>query len=151
MELDFPALPPRPAEPPPGLLDALHCEALAVASSRFDFLVEVASEEVLENLRPDFVRLKSVQTRGVIVTCRGGAGRDFLSRFFCPAAGIDEDPVTGSAHCVLGPYWAARLGETALVGYQASRRGGTVRVRVEGDRVRLGGQAVTILRGELFA
>jgi len=151
IEMDFPALPARPADPPAGMLDALGCPApVAVAVSRHDFLVEVAGEDVLRSLEPDFAGLKRVATRGVIVTCRGTNGFDFLSRFFCPAVGIDEDPVTGSAHCVLGPHWAARLGETDLVGFQASKRGGTVRVGVAGDRVRLGGHAVTVLRGELL-
>jgi predicted PhzF superfamily epimerase YddE/YHI9 len=87
----------------------------------------------------------------VIVTARADDGtHDFVSRFFAPAAGVPEDPVTGSAHCGLGPFWASRLGKEELIGYQASERGGTVRVRVQGDRVHLGGQAVTVLRGELI-
>src|SRR5262249_17862393 len=101
-------------------------------------------------LQPDFVRLRHVPTRGVIVTCRAEhANHDFVSRFFAPAAGILEDPVTGSAHCALGPYWSARLGKTDLWGYQASRPGGLVRGRVRGARVRLGGQAVTVVQGTL--
>jgi predicted PhzF superfamily epimerase YddE/YHI9 len=91
-----------------------------------------------------------VPTRGVIVTSRSASPEsDFVSRFFAPAAGIPEDPVTGSAHCCLGPYWAERLGKDELVGYQASARGGIVRVRLAGDRVKLLGQAVTVIRGEL--
>ena len=151
IEMDFPALPPKPAEAPAGLLEALGCAAVDVAASRFDLLVEVESADVLRGLRPDFAKLKRIATRGVIVTSRGHNGYDFLSRYFCPAAGIDEDPVTGSAHCVLGPHWARRLGENNLVGYQASARGGTVRVSVEGERVRLAGRAVTVLRGTLVS
>ena len=94
---------------------------------------------------PDFAALGRVPVRGVVVTARGSDGEhDFVSRFFAPAAGVDEDPVTGSAHCCLAPYWAGKLGKREMAGYQASRRGGTVRVRVEGDRVVLGGSAVTV-------
>jgi len=150
IELDFPALPVTEEPPPAGLLEALGAEARFTGRSRFDRLVEVASEEALRALRPDFEALKRVDTRGVICTCRG-ARADFLSRFFCPAVGVNEDPVTGSAHCVLAPFWAERLGRTELEGYQASARGGTVRVRLAGDRVFLGGHAVTVLEGELIA
>ena len=102
-------------------------------------------------MNPDLTRLASVRTRGVIVTARGDQpGVDFISRFFAPASGVPEDPVTGSAHCALGPYWAAKLGKSTLIGYQASRRGGFVRVEVKNDRVLLGGKAVTVLRGELL-
>ena len=118
--------------------------------SRFDLLVEVDSPQTVRAIRPNFALLAAIEARGVIVTARADRPEfDFVSRFFGPRVGIDEDPVTGSAHCVLGPYWAERLGRTALVGYQASSRGGVVRVDVQGDRVLLGGQAVTVLRGEL--
>ena len=103
-------------------------------------------------LQPDFRRLRPLPMRGVIVTSRASSdGFDFVSRFFAPGAGVDEDPVTGSTHCCLAPYWAARLGKVDMVGYQASPRGGVVAVRTAGDRVILGGQAVTVLRGELVA
>jgi predicted PhzF superfamily epimerase YddE/YHI9 len=115
-----------------------------------DLIVEVAGEEIVRGTRPDMGQLATVPTRGVIVTSRSDAPEyDFVSRFFAPAAGIPEDPVTGSAHCCLAPYWAERLGKDELVGYQASPRGGIVRVRLAGDRVKLLGQAVTVLRGEL--
>lgn len=105
---------------------------------------------MVRSLRPDFRRLSDVTTRGVIVTAVADDSKsDFVSRFFAPRVGIDEDPVTGSAHCCLGPLWAGRLGRTDLMGYQASRRGGFVGVRVLGDRVELRGRAVTVLRGEL--
>ena len=147
-ELDFPALPCRATRPPPGLFEALGIEEGAVSRSRFDTIVEVKTESVLRSLEPDFAALAEVDARGVIVTARGD-GYDFVSRCFYPAAGIDEDPVTGSAHCALAPYWAERLGMDDMTGYQASRRGGAVRTRVRGDRVFLGGSAVTVVQGEL--
>ena len=135
---------------PPGLAEALGATPRYVGKSRFDYLVELESEDAVRQLRPDFSRLSAIPTRGFIATSRSAVnGSDFVSRFFAPAAGINEDPVTGSAHCCLGPYWGAKLGKTELVGYQASRRGGIVRARLDGDRVILGGQAVTVLRGEL--
>jgi PhzF family phenazine biosynthesis protein len=155
--LDFPATPPTPADAPPGLLEALglpSSAALAVGRSRFDWLVEVASEAEVRGLAPDIALLKQVECRGAIVTAKADSTNrsvDFVSRFFAPAAGVDEDPVTGSAHCCLAPFWAAKLGKTEMIGYQASRRGGTVRVEVAGDRVRLSGRAVTVVRGQLEA
>ena len=117
--------------------------------NRFDYLVEVGSEAAVRSLVPNLELLRGLPARGVIVTARSdNPDYDFVSRFFAPAVGIDEDPVTGSAHCCLGPYWSARFGKTELVGYQASRRSGVVRVQVAGGRVLLGGQAVTVLRAE---
>jgi predicted PhzF superfamily epimerase YddE/YHI9 len=103
----------------------------------------------VRNLQPDFAKLATLPSRGVIVTARAAAGTayDFVSRFFCPSVGINEDPVTGSAHCVLSPFWSKRLNRAQLTGHQASTRGGIVRVRLAGDRVHLGGQASTVLRG----
>jgi len=150
IELDFPAVVAQPAEPPAGLLESLGVRG-TVARNRMDYLVEVVDEAVVRRLAPDFTRLRRVETRGVIVTARAAPPYDFVSRFFAPAAGVDEDPVTGSAHCALGPWWAKRLGRTQLLAYQASARGGVVRVSVRGERVGLGGQAVTVLRGELTA
>jgi PhzF family phenazine biosynthesis protein len=147
--LDFPALPTDPTPPPDGLVDALGAVPVAVFSTRMDYLCELADEATVRRLDPDFGKLRAVKTRGVIVTARG-AEYDFVSRFFAPAFGVPEDPVTGSAHCALGPYWGTKLGTADLVGYQASRRGGVVRVGVRGDRVRLAGRAVTVLRGELL-
>jgi PhzF family phenazine biosynthesis protein len=152
IELDFPALPSRPCEAPPGLAEALGAELAWVGNYGLDYLCEVADEATLRGLRPDMQRLAGLKTRGVTVTSRpAGAEYDFVSRFFAPAAGVPEDPVTGSAHCALAPFWAARLGKTEMVGRQASRRGGEVRVRAAGDRVMLGGQAVTVVRGEIDA
>lgn len=149
IELDFPAEPARPVDPPPQLLEALGTTG-TVARNRMDYLVEVADEAIVRRLAPDLGRLRLIPTRGVVVTARAAAPYDFVSRFFGPAVGVDEDPVTGSAHCALGPWWAERLGRTALTGYQASSRGGVVRVEVRGTRVALLGQAVTVLRGDLL-
>jgi PhzF family phenazine biosynthesis protein len=150
IELDFPAKPVEPVEAPPDLLAALGAPARFVGRNRLDYLVELGEESAVRTLRPDLVRLASLPVRGVMVTSGADDPRyDFVSRFFAPGSGIAEDPVTGSAHCALGPYWTPRLGKEQLLGYQASARGGTVRVRVAGDRVRLGGQAVTVWRGEL--
>ena len=155
--LDFPTEPALPAPAPPGLLDALNVAPVWIGRNRMDYLVEVADANVLRSLRPDMGLLSQIPCRGIIVTARpdtlsadaSGSEYDFLSRFFAPAVGVDEDPVTGSAHCCLGPYWAERLNKTCLTGFQASRRGGIVQVQLEGERVKLGGQAVTMLRGEL--
>jgi PhzF family phenazine biosynthesis protein len=148
IELDFPATAPKTIDPPKGLLDALGIAKASVGKAKFDFLVFVDSEQILRSLAPDFRKLVELKTRGVIVTSRSDDARfDFVSRFFAPAAGVNEDPVTGSAHCCLGPFWAQRLGKNDLVGFQASARGGIVRVRVTSERVILGGRAVTIWRG----
>jgi PhzF family phenazine biosynthesis protein len=150
IELDFPATPDEPAEAPPGLAEILGAKVMNFRGSRFDHLVEVGSEDTVRGLRPDFTRLKALPVRGIMVTSRASTpGFDFVSRFFGPAVGIDEDPVTGSAHCCLGPYWSKRLGKTEMLAYQASARGGVVGVTVMGDRVRLRGKAVTVLVAEL--
>jgi PhzF family phenazine biosynthesis protein len=149
IQLDFPATPPVPATPPEGLLEALGVRHGEVWRSRFDYLLELGAEHDVRTLAPDFRRLAAVDTRGVIVTATAAAPYDYVSRFFAVAVGIDEDPVTGSAHCTLSPFWSERLGRDDLIGFQASRRGGVVRTRLRGDRVVLGGHAVTILRGEL--
>jgi len=152
IELDFPAKIATPVEPPPGMVAALGVRATSVSRNQFDYLVEVASEEEVRAAAPDFSSFRKVGARGVIVTARAStAGFDFVSRFFAPGSGIDEDPVTGSSHTALGPYWAERLGKREFTAYQASARGGTVRVRLNGDRVILGGQAVTVMRAELLA
>jgi PhzF family phenazine biosynthesis protein len=151
IELNFPAKPEEPAESIPGLAEALGTTPVYVGMSQFDCLVEVESEAVVRGIQPDFARLSAIPARGVIVTSRASTpGYDFVSRFFGPRVGVPEDPVTGSAHCVLSPFWSARLGRAELIGYQASARGGMVRTRLDGERVRLGGQAVTVLRGELL-
>jgi PhzF family phenazine biosynthesis protein len=152
IEMDFPATPPAPAAMPPGLAAALGVAPRAVARSRFDYLVELDSADAVRRLAPDIAALGRIAARGVIVTSRADSDDyDFVSRFFAPAAGVAEDPATGSTHCALAPWWAAKLGRTEMVGFQASPRGGVVRVRLAGDRVILGGQAVTVLRGTLAA
>ena len=150
IELDFPKQPEESTIPPAGLLSALGIDALYVGKNRSDYLIQVESEEVLKEINPDWGALGRVECRGVAVTCQSSSGEeDFVSRFFAPRSGVPEDPVTGSAHCCLGPFWGARLEKTELVAYQASTRGGVVKVSLVGDRVLLGGQAVTVLRGEL--
>jgi PhzF family phenazine biosynthesis protein len=151
--LDFPATPAQPAPRPKELERGLGESATIkyLGRTAFDYLVELESEDEVRSLAPDMGALAQLPVRGVIVTARSTNGsHDFVSRFFAPGAGIPEDPVTGSAHCGLGPFWSARLGKQELVGYQASARGGTVRVRLDGDRAHLGGQAITVLRGELL-
>jgi len=152
INLDFPAKPEERADPPAELLESLGVtNPVYVGRNAFDYIVEVESEEVVRALTPNHARLRHIPVRGVIVTSRPSNSEfDFVSRFFAPGSGVDEDPVTGSAHCCLGPYWASRLGKNELLAYQASARGGVVRVRVDGDRVMLGGRAVSILRGELL-
>jgi predicted PhzF superfamily epimerase YddE/YHI9 len=150
IELDFPLKPAEDCEAPPGLAEALGASPRYVGRNNLDYLVEVDSEAVLRGLAPDFRRLGAVPARGVIVTSRSADPRfDFVSRFFAPAAGIDEDPVTGSAHCCLGDFWRKRLGRSEFLAYQASARGGMVKVRVAKDRAFLGGTAVTVARGQL--
>jgi PhzF family phenazine biosynthesis protein len=150
IEMDFPTEPVTEALVPAELRKAIDVPFSYVGQSRFDYLIETDSETSLRAFSPDLALLKTLPIRGVMVTAPSRSPQyDFLSRFFAPGVGIDEDPVTGSAHCSLGPYWAARLNKQELVGYQCSRRGGVVRVRVDGDRVVLGGQAVTIKTGEL--
>ena len=152
IELDFPAKVVAPAPAPAELLPALGvARAVFVGKNVFDYLVEVDSEETLKALSPDHSTLRKVPVRGVIVTARSDSGEfDFVSRFFAPGAGVDEDPVSGSAHCALGPYWSERLGKSELTAFQASARGGVVRVKLAGDRVLLGGQAVTVMTADLL-
>jgi len=154
IELDFPATRPVAANLDAAQVDALR-EALGVAPqdirrSAFDLLVEVESDSALRAAQPDFRRLAELDCRGVIVTSSADDRRyDFVSRFFAPAVGVNEDPVTGSAHCCLGPYWGERLNKQQMTAFQASAHGGVVRVRVCDDRVFLGGYAVTVFKGAL--
>jgi PhzF family phenazine biosynthesis protein len=149
--LDFPAAPVEECTAPPGLLDALDVKCRFIGKTTSDmYLLEVNSPTSVRSLRPDFRELAEIPIHGAIVTARSDDPRfDFISRFFAPSAGIDEDPVTGAAHCCLAPYWGERLHKTVMVGFQASARGGIVHVRLNGDRVILGGQAVLVLNGEL--
>ena len=155
IELDFPALLERPFEGSTAVISkALGTNPRYAGAYGSDYLVEVESESVLRRLSPDMALIKTLPVRGIAVTCAPSAstkakGYDFVSRFFGPSVGVNEDPVTGSAHCFLGPFWGKRLGKEEVLGYQASARGGSMRVRMRGDRVLLGGKAVTVMRGEL--
>ncbi len=152
IELDFPATVPDAApESTAALAAAIGSSVPWAGRSRFDLLARLENAEAVRRATPDLVRVAALPCRGVIITAPGDDGvHDFISRFFGPQSGVDEDPVTGSAHCALAPYWAGILGRKSLTGYQASRRGGTVRVQLAGDRVLLRGHAVTVLRGELL-
>jgi PhzF family phenazine biosynthesis protein len=154
IELDFPSEPVSEPMLDPGELDklqsALGAPVKFAGKNRFDLLVELDSEETVRSLCPDFRRLEQYPVRGVIATSRSSSPEfELVSRFFAPRVGINEDPVCGSAHCCLGPYWAEKLGRTKLTAHQVSCRGGVVKIRVEGPRTVLIGHAVTVLRGEL--
>jgi len=150
VELDFPADPVAPADPDPGVVEALGISPRAVSRGRIGWVLELADERAVRAAQPDFARLAAYDIT-VLTAPSDDPAFDFVSRCFGPKFGIDEDPVTGSAHCALGAYWAERLGKTALRGYQASARGGVVRVRLDGDRTHLAGRAVTVARGQLAA
>jgi PhzF family phenazine biosynthesis protein len=150
IELDFPVTPAAAAVPPPGLLESLRTHAMSVARSEFDFLVEVTDEATLRGLKPDFAKLALLNTRGVIVTApSSNPAYDFVSRFFAPSVGIDEDPVTGSAHCCLVDYWQPKLGKDRFTAFQASARGGVLHLERQHDRVKLCGGAIIMASGQL--
>lgn len=149
IRLDMPSEPAHAVPEPEGLAQALGAHPVWTGRNRFDYLVELADEAEVAALRPDFGALAAFEVRGVIVTAEGKGEHDFVSRFFAPRHGVDEDPVTGSAHCCLGPYWAARLGRRELTGFQRSARGGLVRVSVGDERIALDGEAVIFISGEL--
>jgi len=154
VELDFPARPPLPKVPEwaEAVVGALGIKPTAIVLSAEDVLFEAADEEAVRSVQPDFATLRALPARGVIVTSRSASpDYDFVSRFFAPAVGIDEDPVTGSSHTVLVPYWAKKLGKSEFTAYQASARGGVLRLRLAGDRVKIAGRAVTVIKGELVA
>jgi PhzF family phenazine biosynthesis protein len=148
--LNFPSEEAETSTAPDELIRSLGVKPKYLGKNRFDYIVEVESEDVVKRMKPDYSLLAKVTTRGVIVTSISSSGEyDFVSRFFAPGVGINEDPVTGSAHCCLGPFWRKRLHKDEFTAYQASARGGVVKVRLGGDRVYLSGQAVTVLKGEL--
>jgi PhzF family phenazine biosynthesis protein len=150
IEMDFPATRVQAADAPDQLEEAIGAKFQFTGRSKFDYLVELEDESTLRALNPNHHLLRQLPVRGIIATARASsASYDFVSRFFAPGSGIDEDPVTGSAHCALAPYWAEKLNKHEMTGYQASARGGIVKVRPVNDRVFLSGQAVTVLRGEL--
>jgi PhzF family phenazine biosynthesis protein len=153
IELDFPQVQTEESSTPAGLLAALGVDRpLDVLKTGPDYLVEVGSESEVKKLKPDFIKLRTVDMRGVVVTAKGDdPDIDFVSRFFAPSAGIDEDPVTGSSHCALGPYWSSKMNKTVFKARQVSKRGGDIGVRLEGARVFLTGRAVTVWEGVLAA
>ncbi len=150
IELDFPAEPAQAVPAPPELADMLGAKPVWVGRNRLDYLVELTDAAQVRALTPDLSRFGPLGFRGIIVTAAGDEGYDLVSRGFFPNVGIPEDPVTGSAHCALAPYWAAKLGKTELSAYQASARGGELRLRLDGVRVKLRGQAVTTLEGRIW-
>ena len=151
IELDFPATPPTPITPSEELREVLGVPVIDAGLSKFYQMAVLESANAVRAMRPNFLKMKELPTLGVIVTALSGDPQfDFVSRFFAPAMGVDEDPVCGSAHCCLGPYWGSRLGKTELRAYQASARGGVLHLRLESDRVALIGQAVIVWRGELL-
>ncbi|MCZ6597194.1 MAG: PhzF family phenazine biosynthesis protein, partial [Planctomycetota bacterium] len=150
LALDFPSHPPGPCNPPPGLVDALGHPPAELLRGLY-YLAVYASEQEVAALAPDFGALRRIEGSEVIATapCEAGGDVDFVSRFFAPGVGIDEDPVTGSAHCTLTPYWSKRLGKVALRARQISARGGELTCEDRGERVRIAGQAVLVIEGEL--
>ncbi|WMW24061.1 PhzF family phenazine biosynthesis protein [Methanolobus sediminis] len=151
VELDFPALTEEETDAPVGLTEALGVKTLYTGKNAFDYLVEVASEEELRSIKPDLPKLAEITARGINVTAISSSKEyDFISRLFAPAIGIPEDPVTGSAHCCLGPYWAKKLNKTVFTAYQASERGGFLKVQVKGERVLISGKAVTVIEGKIL-
>ena len=152
IEMDFPARPPQPVQAPAGMAEALGVSFAYIGRDADDYLVELDSEASVCTLSPDITALKKLPVRGTIVTARATDPHfDFVSRFFAPAVGVSEDPVTGSAHCCLTPYWADKLGKKEMNAFQASARGGILRVKLAGERVLLSGQAVTVMKCELIA
>jgi len=152
ISMDFPSEKAEKAEAPKGLLEALNINPLYIGKNRMDYIIEVESEKIVRALNPDFKALKAVKThRGIIITAKSDDEKyDFVSRFFAPAAGIDEDPVTGSAHCCLAPYWAEKLNKKEFKAYQASERGGGLDLLLSDDRVCITGKAVTVIAGKIL-
>lgn len=151
IQLDFPSKVAEEVTAPDGLLDALGVNARFVGKSKFDYIVHVNSADEVRNCNPNHSELKKLPVRGVIITAESDDEKyDFISRFFAPGAGVEEDPVTGSAHCTLTPYWAKKLHQTEMRAYQASKRGGELLVRFNGERTNLIGKAVTMMKFELF-
>lgn len=151
IQLDFPAQPVHDALLPPTLVAAMnHADIVHGARNEVNYLIELRSPQAVANLAPDFNKLAKLPYQGVIVTSTGNSPYDFVSRYFVPAMGIPEDPVTGSSHCSLGPYWQAKLGKDRMIAYQASARGGVLHVECTSERVYISGQAVTVLRGDLL-
>jgi PhzF family phenazine biosynthesis protein len=151
IKLNFPAKTVTPCAPPAGLLESLGIDnPLAVARDESIYVIELENEAAVRNCRPDFASLKQVEMRSVGITARSADPRfDFVSRYFAPRVGVNEDPVTGSIHCRLTPYWSQKLGQPTLTAYQASARGGVLRLSQQAERVYISGQAVMVLVGNL--
>lgn len=147
--MDFPVRPSEPVATPPGLAQALGVVPVEVLSDTFNYIAVLESAQLVRELAPDIAAIARMDRSGVVVTAPGDETYDFVSRYFAPAKGIPEDPVTGGAHCALAPYWAKRLGKTAFRAYQASRRGGEITCRLAGDRVELEGSCIFYLEGEV--
>ena len=145
--MDFPALSCEPAAPPPGFAEILGCAPREVLANARNFVAVFGTAAQVRQLKPDLAAVQKLDRPGLIVTAPGDQSYDCVSRFFIPAGGVPEDPVTGSAHCVLAPFWAARLGKSAIRAYQASARGGELICRVRGDRVELEGQCAFYMEG----
>ena len=148
--MDFPALPARAIDIPPGIEPVLGAKPVRAARSQWNLLIELGGEAELRAMTPDFAGLKSFSDHGIMVTAPGSGDFDFVSRYFAPSIRINEDPVTGSAHCTLAPWWGERLGKARMLAFQASARGGVLRVEPKGERVLLAGQAVTVMEGRLL-
>jgi PhzF family phenazine biosynthesis protein len=149
IQLNFPAEPVNESECPSELIEALKIDPVYVGRNRFDYFIEIASEDVIKNLSPNFSMLGMIKTRGINITSKS-KDFDFISRCFFPALGVNEDPVTGSAHCGLAPYWSKKLNKTEMYAYQASARGGKLKIELQKDRVLIAGQAVTVMKNELL-
>ncbi len=151
IELDFPIDKEHPIDIPGVLVETLGAKPVYLGMTKWSYLAEMDSEEKVRNINPDFEKMESLEAWGVMITARSASKDiDFVSRFFAPRKGVQEDPVTGSAHCALGPYWAKKLGKNKLKAYQASERGGYLDVNVEGERVKLLGSAVTVIEGKIY-
>ncbi len=151
IQMNFPAQPVHDAPISPALVAALnHADIVHGARNEVNYLVELRSHQAVKTLTPDLDKIAKLPYQGVIVTSAGESPYDFVSRYFVPAMGIPEDPVTGSSHCSLGPYWQAKLGKDKMLAYQASERGGVLHVECTLERIYISGQAVTVLQGELL-
>jgi len=149
LEMDFPTVFSAQVPAPQELVDALNSKIVSCTKSAKNYLVELENDFEVRNVKPDFALLKRLPMQGVIVTAKADSRYDFISRYFCPAIGIDEDPVTGSSHCMLVPFWSEKLGKKEMVAYQASERGGELFLKLSGDRVIISGKAVMVLKGAL--
>lgn len=151
VEMDFPVEAPFEVECPEGLLKAIDAKPIFVGKNRIDYLAVYESDEFIKKVNPDYGYLKKLDCRGLIISAKSTSDKyDFVSRFFAPNSGIDEDPVTGSAHCCLSPYWSNVFGRKELTGYQASPRGGIVHTKLENDKVVLSGNALTVMKSEIY-